>query len=246
MANNNVYGVVALSTGVLGSLDYIDGAALQDKDLAIAAVPGAAACFYTLDADLGGSASPPLIISPLTNAGNKRWVSLGGGLGMEYSESSPSGTTILGYNGYFYATRVYNAIYNDYADYQQLRGELIFGKAYAMIGFGKHELCSERCQRGVAGIATDTYGFAIGMQKSNPQVPISVAGWVLAYVNGQPNIGDVLTNDKEGNLVKANWLQKILFPERMIAIYCYKEVFDYWGHVDNLIQVRGRHWVKVR
>jgi hypothetical protein len=72
----NFYGAVALATGEQGSLDYYDGANLNDRDFAVTCVPGDKTYFHTLDVDSGAATSSPDVIPPRTNAGNKRWLLL--------------------------------------------------------------------------------------------------------------------------------------------------------------------------
>ena len=62
-----------LTGGCDGCLDKIDGSALVDGSLAIAC-NGSAWFTYRLDATNGSAESIPDIISPDTNAGNKRWI----------------------------------------------------------------------------------------------------------------------------------------------------------------------------
>jgi len=67
------YSSTSLIGGVAGSLDSIDGAALQDLDDAIVFTVDTF-YFYTLDADSAAAESSPDVISPDANAGNKRWI----------------------------------------------------------------------------------------------------------------------------------------------------------------------------
>jgi len=159
--------------------------------------------------------------------------------------TDPTNTTRLNYDGYFYATRVYNAVWNDIADFQDLIDDLIPGKCYYDTDNGA-KICNLKCQKSVIGIASDTYGYGIGQSSDKKQVPISVCGWVLAYVNGNCNIGDVLTSDFDGNLIKMTDEEKCKFPERIVAIYKKAEHNEYFGTKDNKIEVKGRHWVKVK
>lgn len=62
-------------TGGADALDAIDGAGLADRDLAIVGT-GALFYAYQLDADSAAAESSPDIISPTTNAGDKRWILL--------------------------------------------------------------------------------------------------------------------------------------------------------------------------
>jgi hypothetical protein len=67
------YGATALTGGTSGCLDAIDGAGLLDGDKAFV-LTSTQFYFYTLDDDSAAVESPPDIISPDSNAGDKRWV----------------------------------------------------------------------------------------------------------------------------------------------------------------------------
>lgn len=151
----------------------------------------------------------------------------------------------LNYDGYFYATRVYNAVYNDFADFQHLypNEQNIPGRVYYNLSGGLI-ICNKRCQKGVTGIVSDTFGIAVGQDGKEDKAAIAVAGWVLAYVDDDYPIGTALVNDKRGFLTKARLYEKVFFPERIIAVYYRREFEKTWGP-DN-IQVNGRHWVKVK
>ena len=69
----NFYGAIALIGGGTGALDKIDGADLADGDGAMVMTNGTA-YLYWLDADSGAAESSPDVISPDSNAGNKRWL----------------------------------------------------------------------------------------------------------------------------------------------------------------------------
>lgn len=158
--------------------------------------------------------------------------------------SDPDNTTRLNYDGYFYATRVYNAVWNDIADFQDLADNLVPGKCYFDAVEGAR-ICDLRCQRAVIGIASDTYGHGVGQITGKKQVPIAVCGWVLAYVDGQCEMGDALTNNHSGNLIKMTDEEKCKYPERIVATYKKKESSEYFGP-NKEVKVNGRHWVKVK
>lgn len=163
---------------------------------------------------------------------------------LEDNESSPSGVDVLGYNGYLYATRVYNAIWNDIADFRYILETVQAKPGLCYVEDGKAATaCSKRCQKGVIGILTDTYGLSAG--SAPKKVPFSVAGWVLAHVDKSYSAGTCLTNAANGTLTKIKWWEKILFPERIVATYCSKEEEEFWGNKTEKIFVDGRHWVKV-
>ena len=67
---SNIYGAIALIGGGTGALDAIDGAALQDKDIAMVGVKGDKMYHYVLDATSGAAESSPDLISPDAKAIN--------------------------------------------------------------------------------------------------------------------------------------------------------------------------------
>jgi hypothetical protein len=148
-------------------------------------------------------------------------------------------------DGDLIADRVWNAVWNDLADYQPLNDELVFGKCYYDTLEGAR-LCTERCQKSVIGIASDSFGFAVGVNDFR-QVPIAIAGWVLAYVDKEYEPGTPLTNNEQGILTEMTKEEKSEFPERIVGIYKRKEYQEKWGPAEeSMVEVDGRHWVKVK
>jgi hypothetical protein len=141
--------------------------------------------------------------------------------------------------------KVWNAVWNDIADFQLLCDELIHGKCYFDTKDGAR-ICHERCQMSVIGIASDTFGFGVGSGAQAKQVPIAVAGWVLAYVDKEYECGTPLTNDENGNLTAITKTEKMEYPERIVALYKRMEMDEFWGPTNQQIKVNGRHWVKVK
>jgi hypothetical protein len=155
--------------------------------------------------------------------------------------TDPTNTTRLNYDGEFYATKVHNAVYNDIADFRFLDDELVYGKCYMDTKTGA-KICDKRCQMGVIGIASDTFGFSCGTNNNENQVPIAVSGWVLAYVDSEYEIGTPLTNNEHGVLTRMEMEEKRNYPERIVAIYSKRESNNLWNGID----VNGRHWVKIK
>ena len=162
--------------------------------------------------------------------------------------------TLLGPSGGFYnnslqgefkADKVWNSVWNDYADLQLLCDDLIPGKCYIDTYDGA-KLCTERCQLSVIGIASDTFAHAVGTRSDQKQVPIAVAGWVLAHVDREYPCGTPLTNDEFGNLTEMTLEEKRNYPERLIGIYKRKEVELEFGTEGKKVKVNNRHWVKVK
>lgn len=73
MAVSRIFCATGLIGGLDGDLDTIDGQNLADKDMAIA-IDQTTVYFYALDADSAGVADGINIITPLLNAGDKRWI----------------------------------------------------------------------------------------------------------------------------------------------------------------------------
>jgi hypothetical protein len=141
------------------------------------------------------------------------------------------------------AAKVWNAVWNDIVDFQKLDDKIRYGKCYYDSDTGA-KICNKQCQKSVIGIASDTFGFALGI--GNGQIPIAVTGWVLAYVDKEYERGTPLTNDKNGNLTEMVLEEKHNFPERIVGIYKKKEKAITWGLEGLEIKVNGRHWIKVK
>jgi hypothetical protein len=147
--------------------------------------------------------------------------------------------------GYFHAEKVWNSVWNDYADFQLVNDEIIPGKCYFDTADGA-QICSERCQLSVIGIATDTFAQAVGLRRDQNQIPIAVAGWALAYVDKEYPCGTPLTNDENGNLTEITLEEKRNYPERIVGIYKRKELDLEFGTETSKIKVDGRHWIKIK
>lgn len=157
--------------------------------------------------------------------------------------TAPTNSTRLNYDGYFYATRVYNAVYNDIADFQKVDDKIVYGKVYRLTESGA-KICNEKCQLGVIGVCSDTYGYGVGVSDEG-FAPFAVSGWVLAYVDKTYVPGTPLTCDENGNLTEMSLEEKRNYPERIVAIYDRPETAEFWGP-NNEVKVNGRHWVKVK
>lgn len=175
---------------------------------------------------------------------NSGTVQIGSAGTLEAEQDSPTGSGVLGYNGHFYATKVYNAVWNDIADFQKVLDEIEYGKCYYDTPEGA-KICTERCQMAIIGIASDTYGFGVGNHADERYAPFAIAGWVLAHVDKEYPTGTPLTNNEEGVLTEIFPAEKREFPERIVATYKKKEIAEFWGP-NNEIKVNGRSWVKVQ
>lgn len=148
-------------------------------------------------------------------------------------------------NGNVTGAKVYNAVWNDVADFQLLNDELVYGKCYYDTIEGAR-ICNQRCQLSAIGIASDTFGVGVGEGNAGLEVPIAIGGWVLAYVDKDYEPGTPLTNDEHGNLTEMTLEEKRNYPERLLAIYKKPELKESFGDANIQIEVNGRHWVKVK
>lgn len=128
-----------------------------------------------------------------------------------YDNVAPTGDTRLNYNGYFYATRVYNAVYNDYAEY--------FEKGDKTVEPGDVVVCSDANDNEyvksngaysnlVVGVCSDSYGHILGGEGLNSDddnfIPLGLSGRVNVKVTGDVNKGDLLvTSDIPGVAMKS-------------------------------------------
>jgi len=166
------------------------------------------------------------------------------------ANTPPSGVNTDAGNGLwancdFGAVKVWNAVWNDLADNQLLADELIYGLCYYDTPEGA-KICNTRCQKGVIGIASNTYGMSLGKSAHQNEVPIGIAGWVLAFVDQSYPTGTPLTNNGKGELTKMSFIEKLLYPERLLATYKKKENNAFFGPIDSQVEVKGRHWVKIK
>jgi hypothetical protein len=163
------------------------------------------------------------------------------------NNAAPAGTRPLGYNGYFYATRSYAPVYADYAERYELAPNVLieYGKCYKIELDGKVRLTNKMPDKGLVGIASDTFGMCIGGDEhrtgETPRwVEIAMAGRVLGCVDKIYEPGTILTGG-EGGILTAMTPGK----GEPVAKYLYPEKNKSWGPEGNKISVSGRHWVKV-
>jgi hypothetical protein len=187
---------------------------------------------------IGGSTISGTLAGTATNAEKVQNISF------NTTATAPTGTNRLNCEGIFYATKLVNAVWNDIADYIEVEPDtpIVFGKAYVYAN-GHHRLSKEYAEKGVLGIASDTLGFGVGQKPLNtPQIPIAIGGFVLAYVDKAYESGTPLTCTENGCLTEMGQGAAMEHPERMIATFYKVEGSPVW----NGLEVKGRHWVKVR
>ena len=136
------------------------------------------------------------------------WVSIGSsgsvnnlaGVPAYATEVDPTGTTRVNLEGYFYATRVYNAMWNDLAEFMECNdpGKAEAGEIFVIDENGKLSKSHERALKTVVGVYSDTYGYALGAENKDTKVPIGLSGRVDVKIKEKCSRGDLLVSEKDG------------------------------------------------
>ena len=195
--------------------------------------------------------------------GNIRWITPGNAnnifeldtcgnvLRLYYCTDGGSGATgfqswTWGTDGSFRASKVYGAVWNDYAEFRQSKQKDIKpGHVVIETGRGDLVLSSERMQPG-GNIVSDTYGFAIG-ETEKCKTPIAVSGRALAYPYEDRDSylpGEAVCTGPNGTVSKMTRDEIRLYPERIIGTVSEIPEYETWG-TDN-VKVDDRIWIKVR
>lgn len=148
-------------------------------------------------------------------------------------------------NGYLQGcSRVYNAVWNDYAEFRKAN-TIEPGKVVIEGKFGIMLKSTSRLQPG-GSIISDTYGTAMG-ETDECKTPIAVAGRVLAYTYEEIDeyeIGDVVCTGPNGTVSKMTREEIREYPDRIIGSVSEIPDYETWG--TGNVKVDGRIWIKVR
>ena len=143
--------------------------------------------------------------------------------------------------------KVYNAVWNDLVDCIPVDDEveLEYGYCYSFDG-EKYHKSSKYMEQGVIGIHSDTAGMVMGSKPNTKELHCGVAGFCLAYVDKEYEVGTPLTCTEGGILTEIKHKDKVEYPERVIATYWKSEPLEEWGSDTEKVKVNGRRWVKIR
>ncbi len=133
------------------------------------------------------------------------------------SATAPTGSSRINCEGYFYATRVYNAVWNDLAEFFLSSDEKEYGKVYIIDESGLVKRSNRRAQVNAIGVASDTAGFLLKQEYEDRGVPIGLAGSVNVWVKSKIKTGKELVSDTDGFAVEANWFEKIFNRDAIIG-----------------------------
>ena len=97
------------------------------------------------------------------------------------SAPAPTSTIVSVYDGYFYATKVFNAVWMDIAEFMLRCENSEPGDVIVMTKEGVRK-SFKRAQPSVVGVNSDTFGYALGADNQEMKVPIGLIGRVNGKV----------------------------------------------------------------
>lgn len=149
--------------------------------------------------------------------------------------------------GSLVATKVYNAVWNDYAEYRLLKEdiEIPYGRVLIENGDDTISVSTKRLQPG-AMICSDTYGTCMGEVNG---APIALAGRTLAYPL-EPReefgffIGQAVCSGPNGTVSIMTKDEVKEYPEAVVGYVSAIPQYETWG--TGNVKVDGRIWIKVK
>lgn len=168
-------------------------------------------------------------------------------LDSDYTNGNNNSTHLmtLSSTGVLTSTKVYGAVWNDYAEFRRAPELPAPGRTVVEVGDGTMVRATERLQPG-AKLVSDTFGFAIG-ETDECKTPIAVSGRVLAYPledreSYQP--GDAVCTGPNGTVSRMTREEIREYPERIIGTVSEIPTYSTWG--TGNVEVKGRIWIYVR
>ena len=145
---------------------------------------------------------------------------------------------------YINATKVYGAIWNDYAEYRS-SDPIEPGRVICETGNGTLKLSTERLQPG-ANVVSDTFGFAIG-ETENCETPIAVSGRALVYTYEDRysyEAGDPVCAAPGGTVSKMSREEVMMYPDRIVGTVSEIPEYERWG--TGNVEVKNRIWIRIK
>jgi hypothetical protein len=121
----------------------------------------------------------------------------------------PNSNQQVNVNGNLYATKVFNAVWNDLAEYFRTDVISIPGKVY-VIENGMARLSRKRADKRVIGVCSNTAAYIMKSEYEKNGVLIGLSGTLDVWIKSKIEAGDELVSDKDGFATKANWFEKIV------------------------------------
>ena len=161
-----------------------------------------------------------------------------------WSQISDRASCTISTSGTITGSKVYGAVWNDYAEYRATKDEIQAGRVVTENGDDTLSLATERLMPG-ANIVSDTFGFAIG-ETENSKTPLAISGRVLAYPYEDRNSykpGDPVCSGPNGTVSKMTREEVMMYPDRILGTVSAIPEYETWG-TGNVV-VNGRIWIKV-
>lgn len=125
--------------------------------------------------------------------------------------SAYSADNTMYYNGDFKASRVMNAVYNDYAEFFEAEDEWNYGDVIEINpSTNKYRRSTSKNSTLVVGVASNSFGSIVGGEDGSIEdnllkyIPIGLMGRVFVKVDMEVNAGDLLTSSElEGCATKS-------------------------------------------
>lgn len=144
------------------------------------------------------------------------------------------------------AAKVYNAVFNDYAEYrlckERIKAGYIVTEDETNCDFVK--LCKTKKTKAKLFAVSDTFGNCMGVNKNS--VSVALSGRVLLYMETKKNfkVGDYIGCSKNGRGRKLSRIEALFYPKRILGTVSSIPTYKTWGS-DN-VNVDGRIWVNLR
>lgn len=253
----------ATSVEVTGTGNAVTAATYDASTRKLTLTKGATYNNYSLPADISvttvtasgavtGSAFNSSGAANISNIEFKGSSSHGGYIDFHYGQSTADYTTRLMENasgalnctGTFTATKVYGAVWNDYAEYR--KAEILeAGRVVVESRDGVMKMANERLLP-ACEIVSDTFGFGIG-ETDECKTPIACSGRVLAYTyedRDEFELGDAVCSGPNGTVSRMTREEIREYPERIIGTVSEIPTYEVWGTGD--VKVNGRIWIRIR
>lgn len=128
------------------------------------------------------------------------------GINFYTGTTAPTATTRLNVDGYLYATKVYNAVFNDLAEFMLVAEDNLEPGQILIWDEEKGGLTTSgtEADKRIVGVYSDSYGFALGgNEEDEDKVPIGISGRVWVKVRTKVSSGDGLIVSGDNGYAKA-------------------------------------------
>lgn len=168
-----------------------------------------------------------------------------------WSDISDRASCTINTSGTITGSKVYGAVWNDYAEYRWVLKDKATdkmpepGRCVVENGNDSMSISNGRLQPG-AKIISDTYGMCMG-ETEKAKTPIAVCGRVLAHPFERKiafNVGDAVCSGPNGTVSRMTREEIMMYPERIVGTVVSKPTYKEWG--PNKIPVNGRIWIQVK